>query len=183
MSRGFEQITILGSLGRKPEVQSKVGHRESFLAKLSVAVGRLDQHGNPETTWYNVEAWDELGETCARFLDKSSQVLVVGVPRLVSWTGDDRVHRSRIMVRALNVTFVGSRRKPDVPMTAGAAPAAVGAPPTVPATLRGSVITNKEAEDGDDYVGGAFDDDASIGSGLGFVDDDAEAFGKKGGAG
>jgi single-strand DNA-binding protein len=156
--RGFEQITILGSLGRKPETQANVGVKGSFIAKLSVAVGSKDKHGNPRTTWYTVNAWDSIGEACAQYLDKGSQILVVGVPRIVSWVGDDGKHRTRLEVQAQSVTFVGSKR--SEPLAAAAAPKAEGAPEAVPASLRapsGKVVA-KETDD--DFVG--LDDDEPL---------------------
>lgn len=174
MSQGFERLTILGSLGRKPEPQH-VGVNNTFLCKMSVAVGSKDRHGNPQTTWYNVDVWEKTGEACVQFLDKGSKVLVEGIPKLITWTGDDGKQRMKLQVRALSVTFVDSR--PSRPLEAAGRPQAVGAPPAVPAALRGpgGPVGNKEADDGDDYVGDADEQDV-IGFGLGFVDDDTDAF-------
>ena len=71
----FNKVTILGNLGRDPEVRTTPGG--NTVANFSVAT--TDKWGQGEerqerTEWHRVVVWGKLAETCGEYLSKGRQV-------------------------------------------------------------------------------------------------------------
>ena len=72
-------VTIVGNLPRDPELRFTAGGKG--VASFGVAVGRrFQQNGEwqEKTSFFNVTAWDTLGENVAASLTKGTRVLVTG---------------------------------------------------------------------------------------------------------
>ena len=72
-------VTIVGNLTRDPELRFTAGGKG--VASFGVAVGRrFQQNGEwqEKTSFFNVTAWDTLGEDCAASLTKGSRCIVTG---------------------------------------------------------------------------------------------------------
>ena len=80
MANGLNQCTFTGRLGADPESRYTPGG--DCVASFSLAVGSQwkDKSGEKQesTEWINVVAWRGLGEICAEYLKKGTQVLIVG---------------------------------------------------------------------------------------------------------
>lgn len=112
----FEQVMIIGNLGRDPELKRL--DDGTPVCNFSVATNRTYKDADGEkvkkTTWWRVAAWRRLGEVCGEYLSKGRQVQVVGRmnadesgnPR--TWTDQDGNNRASYEIVALNVTFLGS---------------------------------------------------------------------------
>ena len=76
----MNRITIIGNLGRDPEM--KFLPSGLAVTKFSVATNRKwkDDSGElqEKTTWFNVECWGGLAETCNQYLSSGSKVAVAG---------------------------------------------------------------------------------------------------------
>ena len=77
----FSQTIIIGNLGRDPEV--KEFSNGDSVTNFSVAVteswkDKTSGEKKENTTWFNVSAGQKLGEICAKYLKKGSQVQIVG---------------------------------------------------------------------------------------------------------
>lgn len=84
MSSGVASATIIGSLGKDPEVRSTGSGKK--VASFSLAVG--EGFGDKATTsWWNIVAWGELAEFTEKYLKKGKSVSVIG--KLVSRSWDD----------------------------------------------------------------------------------------------
>ena len=77
---GLNLVQLIGYLGRDPEgrfIPSGVK-----VCNFSLAVTRrwTGDDGKPKeaTDWFNVEAWDRLGEICQEYLSKGSLVYISG---------------------------------------------------------------------------------------------------------
>ena len=72
----YQQITIIGNLGRDPiSKQSQSGKQ---YANVSVAASRSLGQGQKETTWFSVTAWEKLGQYLVNYAQKGSMVMVTG---------------------------------------------------------------------------------------------------------
>ena len=72
-------VTIVGNLTRDPELRFTAGGKG--VASFGVAVGRRYQQNGEwqeKTSFFNVTAWDTLGENCAASLTKGTRVIVTG---------------------------------------------------------------------------------------------------------
>lgn len=72
----YQQITIIGNLGRDPETKwTKTG--KSY-AIVSVAASRSVSKDVKETVWFKVTAWENAGQYLTNYAKKGSTVMVVG---------------------------------------------------------------------------------------------------------
>ena len=93
----FSKITLLGNVGRAPEIKtSKAG--KTYCA-FSVAVN--EGYGEKKTTtWYNVSVWGEAAPTASKILGKGSSVYIEGRPTYKPYAGKDGTQKVEISVSA-----------------------------------------------------------------------------------
>ena len=129
----YHKVTIIGNLGRDPEMRYTPGG--VAVTNFSVATTEgVSKERTPEcpdgwvesyngrnwqlTTWWRVTAWRQLAEMCNQYLSKGRMVYVEGevrgtavngpqYPRI--WTGNDGTPRASYEVTARMVKFLGGR--------------------------------------------------------------------------
>ncbi len=139
----FNKIILMGNLTRDPEL--RYTPKGTAVAKLGLAVNRTWKTETGETKedvlFIDVEAFSRQAETVGQYLKKGSPILVEGRLRMDTW--DDKQtnqKRTKILVTAENVRFLGSghSREGGTPAAArakqpaappAAAPEAVEEPP------------------------------------------------------
>ena len=111
----MNRLTIIGNLTRDPEQRTTT--TGSTVCTFTVAVnrrGRRDQqNGQPEADFFRVSAWNQLGETCQRYLAKGRKVAVVGSVSVHTYQGSDGQTRASLEVMANDVEFLSSRNEAD----------------------------------------------------------------------
>lgn len=103
MARSINQVILMGRLTRDPEQRTTTTGKT--IASFSIAVDRGGQDDSAD--FFNVTAWEKLGELVMQYLAKGRRVLVQGRLRQDSW--DDKEtgkKQSRIEVVATDVTFL-----------------------------------------------------------------------------
>ena len=103
MARSINQVILMGRLTRDPEQRSTSTGKT--IASFSIAVDRGGQDDTAD--FFNVTAWEKLGELVMQYLAKGRRVLVQGRLRQDTW--DDKEtgkKQSRIEVVATDVTFL-----------------------------------------------------------------------------
>ncbi len=108
----YQQITLIGNLGRDPEMRYTPSGTP--VTSFNVAVNRSwtgqDGQRQDKTTWFRISAWQRLAETCNQFLTKGQRVLVVGeVEEPSTWTDREGNTRASLEVRARTVRFLNTR--------------------------------------------------------------------------
>ncbi len=73
--QGYNRVTLIGNLGREPELRYTAGGKAVVNLRLAVTTGFGD---NAQTDWFNVVAWEKLAEACNQYLAKGRAVLVEG---------------------------------------------------------------------------------------------------------
>ncbi len=107
----FNKITIVGNLGRDPELR----YTPTGLAVCSFSVAtnekRKDKAGEMQdvTTWFKITLWGKQGETASKYLTKGSPIYIEGRLRLEEWTDRDNKTRTTLEVHATDMQFIGSR--------------------------------------------------------------------------
>jgi single-strand DNA-binding protein len=82
--------------------------KETPLCTFSIASNRFFKQGSgleKEVSYFDVEAWSKLGETCHNFGHKGRGVRVVGRLKQERWTGTDGKPHSKISIVAEHVEF------------------------------------------------------------------------------
>lgn len=103
MARSINQVILMGRLTRDPEQRTTTTGKT--IASFSIAVDRGGQ--DDAADFFDVTAWEKLGDLVMQYLSKGRRVLVQGRLRQDSW--DDKEtgkKRSRIEVTATDVTFL-----------------------------------------------------------------------------
>lgn len=126
----MNKLTIIGNLTRDPELRT-VGSGIS-VCDFTVAVNRRNRsqnaNGQPETDFFRVTAWRQLGETCARYLAKGRKVCVMGPVSARTYQANDGSTRVSLEVTADDVEFLTSRAESEA--MGGYAPAASAPAPS-----------------------------------------------------
>lgn len=103
MAKSINQVILMGRLTRDPEQRTTTSGKT--IASFSLAV---DRGGDSDAAdFFDITAWEKLGELVIQYLSKGRRVLVQGRLRQDSW--DDKEtgkKRSRVEVTATDVTFL-----------------------------------------------------------------------------
>lgn len=103
MAKSINQVILMGRLTRDPE--QRTTSTGKTIASFSIAV---DRGGDSDAAdFFEITAWEKLGELVIQYLGKGRRVLVQGRLRQDSW--DDKEtgkKRSRVEVTATDVTFL-----------------------------------------------------------------------------
>ena len=96
-------ITIIGGLGRDPEIRYTAAGRA--VATLGVAVSRrwMDRKSNEwqeQTSWFDVVVWGDMAENVSDTLSKGTRVIVTGRLEQRSWENEQGEKRSKVEIVA-----------------------------------------------------------------------------------
>jgi single-strand DNA-binding protein len=107
----FNKITIVGYLGRDPEL--RYTPQGTAVCNMSIATTekRRDASGETEehTIWFRVTAWGRQAELAAEYLAKGRQVYVEGRLRREEYTDRGGIQRTSLEVNASDIQFLGQR--------------------------------------------------------------------------
>ena len=107
----FNKITIVGYLGRDPEM--RYTPQGTAVSNFSIATTerRKDKAGEQQeiTTWFRVSLWGKQAEAITQYLTKGRQVYVEGRLRTEEYTDRDGNRRQSLEVTASDVQLLGSR--------------------------------------------------------------------------
>ena len=77
---GLNRVQLIGHLGKDPE--SRYTPSGKTVCSFTVAVSRrwkdADGESKVATDWFNIDAWERLGEICQQYLGKGRLVFVEG---------------------------------------------------------------------------------------------------------
>lgn len=103
MARSINQVILMGRLTRDPEMRTTTTGKS--IASFSLAVDRQTQ--DDQADFFDVTAWEKLGELANQYLSKGRRCLVQGRLRQDSW--DDKEtgkKRSKVEIVATDITFL-----------------------------------------------------------------------------
>ena len=96
----MNKIMLIGNLTRDPEMRSTPNG--VTVCSFTIAVNRrfAQQGGEKQADFFRINAWRQLGETCARYLAKGRKVAVVGELQARTYQGSDGTTRMSLDVSA-----------------------------------------------------------------------------------
>jgi single-strand DNA-binding protein len=103
MAKSINQVVLMGRLTREPEVRTTSTGKT--ITSFSLAVDRGGQ--DDQADFFDITAWEKLGELVSQYLSKGRRCLVQGRLRQDSW--DDKEtgkKRTKVEVVATDVTFL-----------------------------------------------------------------------------
>ena len=102
----LNSVLLEGNLVRDP--LCKTTNAGATLCTFSLACNRSYRHNGElekEVSFFDVEAWGKLADSCGRLGHKGRGVRVVGRLRQDRWSGPDGQNHARIVVVAEHVEF------------------------------------------------------------------------------
>ena len=103
----MNKLTIIGNLTREPELRTTSAGIN--VCSFTVAVNRRKRPGEEqEADFFNVSAWRERGELCAKYLSKGRKVCVIGPVSVRTYQANDGSTRAQLEVTADEVEFLSS---------------------------------------------------------------------------
>ena len=117
---GVNKVTILGRLGKDPEVRNFQNGGKVVNLRLATSERYKDREGNMQerTEWHAVAIFNEkLGEVAEKYLKKGDEVYIEGKLETRKWqdsSGQDK-YTTEIVVRPYGgeLTLIGGRRGGD----------------------------------------------------------------------
>lgn len=107
----YNKITLIGNLGRDPEVRSISSERK--VADFSVAVtdAYTDRNGQRQekTEWFRVSFWNQKADVVEKYLKKGNPVYVEGRLSVRTYTDKEGKERYSLEVLGQELTLLGSR--------------------------------------------------------------------------
>ena len=107
----YQQTTIVGNLGRDPEL--RFTNQGVPVCDFSVAVNKryttAGGDSRDETTWFRVTCWRALAETVAKYMKKGSKVMVIGEIAVSAYTDKNQQPAATLELTAQTVKFLDSR--------------------------------------------------------------------------
>jgi single-strand DNA-binding protein len=112
LKMSFNKITIVGNLGRDPEL--RYTPQGDAVCNISVATTekKRDKTGDLQdlTTWFRVTLWRKQAENASKYLTKGSPIYIEGKLRIEEWADRDGKNRYTLEVQATDMQFLGGNR-------------------------------------------------------------------------
>ena len=88
--RGLNKVTLIGNLGKNPEIQYLEGNIPVVKISLATTESFKDKNGasHNQTEWHNVVLWRGLAELANKYLTKGSLIFIEG--KLKTRSFDDK---------------------------------------------------------------------------------------------
>jgi single-strand DNA-binding protein len=114
-SVSFNKITLVGNLGRDPELRYTPQGTPVCSFSMATTERRKDREGayQETTTWWRVTLWGRMGETASEHLKQGQQVYIEGRVRVNEYTSRDGKQRYTLEVHATDMQFISSSRPKD----------------------------------------------------------------------
>ncbi len=101
MAKSINSVILMGRLTRDPEMRTTSGGKS--VTSFSLAVDRGGQEDTAD--FFDITAWEKLGELVNQYLSKGRRCLVQGRLTYRQWEQDGQ-KRSKVEVVATDVTFL-----------------------------------------------------------------------------
>jgi single-strand DNA-binding protein len=110
MSRSVNSVTILGNVGKDPEIRSTGGG--TTVASFSIATSYKAKEREEVTTWHNITAFGRTAEIVRDYVRKGSKLYVEGRLDNQQWEKDGQQHyKTVIIVNELCLLDGGGKRE------------------------------------------------------------------------
>ncbi|MEW6129195.1 MAG: single-stranded DNA-binding protein [Acidobacteriota bacterium] len=111
----FNKITIVGYLGRDPEIRYTSDGTPVCSFSVATTERKKDKSGEFQdvTTWFKVSVWRRQAELANQYLSKGKQVYIEGRLSANEYQDRDGNTRTSLDVQATDIQFLGSRSEGD----------------------------------------------------------------------
>ena len=105
----MNKISLIGRLGRDPEVKQTANGKS--VATFTLAVDRRFKNasGQKEADWVNIVAWDKSAELISQYVKKGDQIGIVGRLQIQNYDGTDGQKKYVTQVICEEFDFISSK--------------------------------------------------------------------------
>ena len=104
----MNKVILIGNLANDPESRTTASGVSMCQFRLAVQRRFANQQGVREADFFNIVAWRQLAELCARYLSKGRRIAVEGSIQNRSYDAQDGSKRYITEIVADNVEFLSS---------------------------------------------------------------------------
>ena len=104
----MNKVILIGNLANDPESRTTASGVSMCQFRLAVQRRFANQQGVREADFFNIVAWRQLAELCARYLSKGRRIAVEGSIQNRSYDAQDGSKRYITEIIADNVEFLSS---------------------------------------------------------------------------
>ena len=106
MARSVNKVTLLGNVGKDPEIRSTPGGTMVASVALATSDRQKDAQGNwqDHTEWHNLKAFNRTAEIVEKYVKKGSKLYIEGKITTNSWEDKEtkqKRYRTEILVNEL----------------------------------------------------------------------------------
>ncbi len=111
--RGLNRVTLIGNLGKDPDVQYLEGNISMAKFPLATTETFKERSGKmgTQTEWHNIILWRGLADLAQKFLHKGSLIYLEGRLRTRSW--EDREGHKKFVTEIMADNFIMLDRRTD----------------------------------------------------------------------
>ncbi len=108
---GLNKVTLIGNLGRDPELRYTANGQAvaNFTLATTESYSKRDGGREERTEWHRIVAWGKLAEICGEYLAKGRQIYVEGRIQTREWEDKDGNKRWTTEIVARNMQMLGRR--------------------------------------------------------------------------
>ncbi len=112
--RGLNRVTLIGNLGKDPEVQVLDGNISVAKFPLATSETFKDKAGNQqtETDWHNIVLWRGLADLAKKYLKKGSAVYIDG--KLKTRNYEDKEGHKRFVTEIIAEELILLDKKEEI---------------------------------------------------------------------
>ncbi len=113
--RGVNKVTLLGNLGKDPEIHFSEQNVPMARFTLATTESYRDKNGQiqSQTEWHNIVLWRGLAEFSQKYLHKGSYIFLEGKIRSRNW--DDKEGNRRHITEIIGDNLILLDKKTDDP--------------------------------------------------------------------
>ena len=107
----MNKLTIIGNCTKDPELRATTTGKNVCSFTLAVNRRKANPDGSHDADFFRVSAWDQLGENCAKYLQKGKKVCVIGSVGLHVYSNAKGEPAANMEVLANEVEFLSPRQE------------------------------------------------------------------------
>ena len=108
----MNKAVLIGNLARDPEMRTTSTGKS--VCNFTLAVNPKYAKDRP-ASFITIVAWDRIGESCAKYLEKGSKVAVIGEIHTRTYDTSDGSKRYVMEIWADEVKFLSMKKATDLP--------------------------------------------------------------------
>lgn len=101
MTRGVNKVTLLGNLGKDPEINSNDNNKVIVTLSLATTYGYKDKTGKliEQVQWHYVTLFNRMAEIARDYLKKGAKVYIEGYLKTQKWN-DKGIEKTKLAIIA-----------------------------------------------------------------------------------